>query len=148
MQIYIPLLLPTLNVPLQIGKCTCRGTCTPGWEPLVQEHANFWGCEGFFPNFPELARKFLAHFMCEYFLIKTVLDAIYSNQSTLSATSSNQKTFGVIFARIFKEFAQIFRYFGKVFTDFPGLSGIYPDFPQINECAPFFVRCAPCICKK
>jgi len=35
MQIYIPLLLPTLNVPLQIGKCTCRGTCTPGWEPLV-----------------------------------------------------------------------------------------------------------------
>jgi len=28
MQIYISLLLLTLNVPLQIGKCT------PGWEPL------------------------------------------------------------------------------------------------------------------
>ena len=24
----------TLNVPLRIGKCTPRGTCTPGWEPL------------------------------------------------------------------------------------------------------------------
>ena len=23
-----------LNVPLQIRKCTPRGTCTPGWEPL------------------------------------------------------------------------------------------------------------------
>jgi len=34
MQIYISLLLLTLNVPLQIGKCTPRGTCTPGWEPL------------------------------------------------------------------------------------------------------------------
>jgi len=28
------LLLLTLNVPLQIGKCTTRGTCTPVWEPL------------------------------------------------------------------------------------------------------------------
>jgi len=28
------LLLPTLNVPIQIGKCTLRGTCTPGWDPL------------------------------------------------------------------------------------------------------------------
>jgi len=28
------LLLLTLNVPLQIGKCTPGGTCTPGWEPL------------------------------------------------------------------------------------------------------------------
>jgi len=26
--------LLTLNVPLQIGKCTPGGTCTPGWEPL------------------------------------------------------------------------------------------------------------------
>jgi len=24
----------TLNVPLQIGKCTPCGTCTPGLEPL------------------------------------------------------------------------------------------------------------------
>jgi len=29
------LLLLTLNVPLQTGKCTPRGTCTPVWEPLV-----------------------------------------------------------------------------------------------------------------
>ena len=28
------LLLLTLNVPFQIGKCTTRGTCTPVWEPL------------------------------------------------------------------------------------------------------------------
>jgi len=34
MQIHIALILLTLNVPLQIGKCTPRGTCTPGWEPL------------------------------------------------------------------------------------------------------------------
>jgi len=27
-------LLLTLNVPLQVDKCTLRGTCTPGWEPL------------------------------------------------------------------------------------------------------------------
>jgi len=30
------LLLPTLNVPLHIGKCTSAGACTPGWQPLVQ----------------------------------------------------------------------------------------------------------------
>jgi len=35
MQMYIYLLLLALNVPLQIGKCTPRGTCTPGWEPLL-----------------------------------------------------------------------------------------------------------------
>jgi len=35
-QIYFYLLLLTLNVPLQIGKCTPRGTCTPGCEPLLQ----------------------------------------------------------------------------------------------------------------
>jgi len=29
------LILLTLNVPLEIGKCTPRGTCTPGWETLV-----------------------------------------------------------------------------------------------------------------
>ena len=34
MQIYISLLLLTLNVPLEIDKCTPKGTCTPGWEPL------------------------------------------------------------------------------------------------------------------
>jgi len=32
--IYIYLLLLTLNLPLRIGKCTTRGPCTPGWEPL------------------------------------------------------------------------------------------------------------------
>jgi len=26
--------LLTLNVPLQIDKCTTKGTCTPGGEPL------------------------------------------------------------------------------------------------------------------
>jgi len=31
-QIYIYLLLLTLNGPLQIGKCTLSGTSTPGWE--------------------------------------------------------------------------------------------------------------------
>ena len=30
------LLLPTVNLPLQIGKCTTRGTCTPVSEPLCQ----------------------------------------------------------------------------------------------------------------
>jgi len=28
-------LLLTLNVPLQISKCTARGTCTPVWEHLI-----------------------------------------------------------------------------------------------------------------
>jgi len=27
--------LTTSNVPLQIGKCTLGGECTPGWEPLL-----------------------------------------------------------------------------------------------------------------
>jgi len=31
------LLLLTLNVPLQISKCTPRGTCTPVWEYLVYD---------------------------------------------------------------------------------------------------------------
>jgi len=31
-----PLLLLTLNAPLQIAKCTPRGTCAPVWEPLCQ----------------------------------------------------------------------------------------------------------------
>ena len=26
----------TINVLLQIGKYTARGTCIPGWEPLLQ----------------------------------------------------------------------------------------------------------------
>jgi len=26
------LLLLTLNAPLQMGKCTPRGTCAPGWD--------------------------------------------------------------------------------------------------------------------
>jgi len=34
MQTYFIFLLITLNVPLQIGRCTPEGTCTPGWEPL------------------------------------------------------------------------------------------------------------------
>ena len=34
-QIHFSLLLQTLNVPLQIGKCTPEGTCTPGWESLL-----------------------------------------------------------------------------------------------------------------
>jgi len=34
MQIYFALLLITLNVPLQIGKCSPGDTCTPGGEPL------------------------------------------------------------------------------------------------------------------
>jgi len=25
----------TIYVPLDIGKCTPRGACTPGWEPLL-----------------------------------------------------------------------------------------------------------------
>jgi len=43
MQIYISLLLLTLNVPLRIGKCTPRGTCTPGWETLIyRKFASSW----------------------------------------------------------------------------------------------------------
>jgi len=34
-QTYVSFLLLTFNVPLQIGKCTPWGTCTPVWEPLV-----------------------------------------------------------------------------------------------------------------
>jgi len=34
MQTHISLILLTLNVPLQIGKCSPRGTRTPGWESL------------------------------------------------------------------------------------------------------------------
>jgi len=34
MQTYIYLLLITLNIPLQVGKCTPGDTGTPGWEPL------------------------------------------------------------------------------------------------------------------
>jgi len=29
-----PILLLTLNIPVQIGKGTARGTCNPGWETL------------------------------------------------------------------------------------------------------------------
>jgi len=45
---YFSLLLLTLNVPLQKGKCrpTTRGTCTPGWEPLIYSSSSskpiFW----------------------------------------------------------------------------------------------------------
>ena len=35
MQIYFALLLITLNVLLQIGRCCPGGTCNPGWEPLL-----------------------------------------------------------------------------------------------------------------
>ena len=50
MQIYFALLLITLNVPLQIGKCTPGGICTPGWEPLFYINRFFriqsWTLEG------------------------------------------------------------------------------------------------------
>jgi len=32
--------LPTLNVPLQLGKCTPGGTCTPGWGTPGLQHIN------------------------------------------------------------------------------------------------------------
>jgi len=38
MQTYFYFLLITLNEPLQIGKCTPGGTCTPGWEPLIYSY--------------------------------------------------------------------------------------------------------------
>jgi len=34
MQVSISLPLLSLNVPLTMGKCTPKGTCTPLWEPL------------------------------------------------------------------------------------------------------------------
>ena len=39
MQICFSLLLPISNIPLQIGKCTLGGKCTPGLETL---HQTFW----------------------------------------------------------------------------------------------------------
>jgi len=38
---YISLPLLTSNAPLRTGKCTPRGTCTPGWEPLVYKYRSF-----------------------------------------------------------------------------------------------------------
>jgi len=39
MQISISLLVLTLNVPLWIGKCTPKGTCTPLWASLVYNNS-------------------------------------------------------------------------------------------------------------
>jgi len=64
MQIYFCLLLLTLNVPLWIGKCTPRGTCIPGWEPVLypmrlqysivnctmQHLHKKWGIKGYINN--------------------------------------------------------------------------------------------------
>jgi len=36
--------LLTLNVPLQVGKCTPGGTCTPGWEPLYYSMLGLTRC--------------------------------------------------------------------------------------------------------
>jgi len=38
-----------LNVPLQIGKCTLRGTCTPVWEPLIYNNRSK-NCASIFKN--------------------------------------------------------------------------------------------------
>jgi len=93
------------------------------------------GCEGFLPEFPQLARKIFGPlFVHEDHILddlkkSVILGAISSNQSTLGAIFfkskhtgchffSNQSSLGAIFAFIFREFAQIFRDFAKVFTDF------------------------------
>jgi len=99
--------------------------------------ASLWGVRRVFARIsPNLPEKILGHFLCERFLMKTVLGAISSNQTALGAISSNQTALGAIFARIFKEFAQIFSDFAKVFTEFAQISldfaRIFRDIHQIN----------------
>jgi len=49
----------------------------------------FLGVRKIFARISNLPKKFLDHFMCENFLMKTVLGAISSIQSTLGAIFSN-----------------------------------------------------------
>jgi len=72
-----------------------------------------------FPNLPE---KILGHFLCEYFLMKTVFRMTSNKRKglhvILGAISFKSKHVGRHFACIFRDFAQIFRDFAKIFTDF------------------------------
>jgi len=92
------------------------------------------------PNLPE---KLLGHFLCEYFLMKTVF--CFDLQTNVfmwfwAPIFSNQSTFGSIFARIFREFARIFkglRSFSQILPKFlrilTGFSRFLPRFsPNLN----------------
>ena len=61
-------------------------------------------------NFPNLPKKLMSRFLCEYFLIKAVfgMSSKKGLHVILGAIFSSQSTMGAIFACIFKEFAQIF----------------------------------------
>ena len=62
------------------------------------------GCEGFLPEFPQLARK--------------IFGPLFVHEDHILDDLKKSVILGAIFAFIFREFAQIFRDFAKVFTDF------------------------------
>jgi len=72
---------------------------------------------------PNLHEKFLGHFLCKYFLTKTVFVMISKTRSSRASANVgchffNQTKLGTIFVHIFREFAQIFKDFAKVSADF------------------------------
>ena len=93
----------------------------------------FGGAKDFCPNFLKLARKYLDHFLCEYFLMKTVFGMkkiFHVILHTLGATFFKPKHAGHHFCGICREFAQSFRGFAKVFTDFAQISADFADFQE------------------
>jgi len=85
----------------------------------VQEQANFWGCEGFLPNFSKLARKVLGDFACKFFSLKDHEDHFWDDLQkrsscvflqTLGAILLNQTRLGAIlpgFSEILPRFLRI-----------------------------------------
>jgi len=107
----------------------------------VLEQANFWGCEGFCPKFPKLARKVYVRLLPTNFLPQKSFLGMASKKrkkvfmccfcvflQTLGAMFSNQTTLGAICARLFRDCAQIFRDFSRIFKDF---AQIFKDFAWI-----------------
>jgi len=95
------------------------------------------------PNLPE---NFLGHFLCGYFLTKSIFGAISSKQSTLGAICFQIKRrwapFLLICSSSLPRFSGILRRFSQILSRFlrilPGFSGILPGFSpnqKFWECA-------------
>ena len=90
----------TFNATRTASKCTEQTLLCIGVEA-----GKFWGCEGFPQTCP---KDFLGHFLCEYFLMKTVLGAIFLKS----------KDVGYQFCSWFQGVCPGFDRFCEVFTDF------------------------------
>jgi len=101
----------------------------------------------FFRISPNLPEKCLGHFLCEYFLMKTVF-GITSKKGSCNSPHVGRHFFKIKsdyvehhFCHLFREFAQIFRDFDRIFTKSKLLGmRLHPPFPPPTPLSLSFIR--------